>query len=544
MVTPTQVREITIGDLPKPVKEHLESLRNRVEELKRIYKDLRFSGRPLWESILDIAVIKYTVDNGISQRTLAIFLGIHENSIYNVIKAIEKGEIAIYNKEKRITEKIFVREDDLKKLIDELIKKPSMTKVFTSIMDLDVVKEFISNPEKIQKTSKHSRFYTQSQIRDTLKALKDVVDYIKRNEDKLREIFKDIEIVENPDLWTDQHEKIVSYAIDSICLEKYSDQAKQRRCKSSYRKFLKRIKKFRNWFRGEIGKAITHVLPLDPNATLFLSDLRELKYIYDNANDDEAFRKAVIRVFDKHNIDVDEDERKRRLLSLAHMKLNEYKALFDIMLIHIWSGSREGYSSIKFKIERLKAEKRDIEPDYSIESDFVDTSLVGIKWNKAIIQESKITGFEIFEEKTKETWILNIPWIYWIIPEFESRIQEYYRYAKKNNIKSVIKTILNYHGINNIETIIQFERWYNRMINCVRYILNKPESLTPHKLRSSHIAILSELGLHLEYAILNLGFGVGWSDLATARAFYMRISKEYLQRMIEVVRENASRIKL
>jgi hypothetical protein len=251
-----------------------------------------------------------------------------------------------------------------------------------------------------------------------------------------------------------------------------------------------------------------------------------------------------MKIFSKHNIDVDEDERKRRLLSLAHMSINEYRALFDIVLLHIWSGAREGYSSIKFKVERLRAEKRDVNVDYNLDSEFIDTSLVGIKWNKAIISEGKVVGFEIFEEKTKETWILNIPWIYWIIPDYEDRMSEYYKYARRNNIKSVVKTILHYHGIRNIESVVQFEKWYNKMVEYIRYILNKPESLTPHKLRSSHVAILSELGLHLEYIVLNLGFGVGWSDINTARAFYMRVSKEFLQKMIDIVKENASKVKL
>jgi hypothetical protein len=117
-------------------------------------------------------------------------------------------------------------------------------------------------------------------------------------------------------------------------------------------------------------------------------------------------------------------------------------------------------------------------------------------------------------------------------------MRSYYEYAKKNNIRSVIKTILKYHGLE-YTTLNKFEQFYMRSVRKLRRILKKPESFTPHKVRSAHLSILAELGLHLEYAVLNIGFGVGWDDLATAQLFYLRISSEYLKKMIDIVRQNA-----
>jgi len=216
------------------------------------------------------------------------------------------------------------------------------------------------------------------------------------------------------------------------------------------------------------------------------------------------------------------------------------------VLLHIWSGAREGYASIRDKALRLKASGINVPEDVGrldLDDEFIDTSLIGIKWDKAIFKDSIIVGYKIYEEKTKKEWILNVPWIYWIEPDFERRLMRYYEYAKKHNIKSVVKTILLYHDLN-ITTVNKFERFYKSMTQRIRKILNKPNEFTPHKIRSAHLSILAELGLHLEYSILNIGFGVGWDDIATAQMFYLRISSEYLNKMIDIVKENALKNRL
>jgi len=502
------VTQIVIYDLPKTIVSILENLKNRSEELKKRYGDLRKSGRPLYESVDEVASIYYAISKGISGKILAEYIGIHENSIYNLIKAIESGSVAIYNSSKNMIEKISITKDMLEKKANEILRETKISREIKHIMDSQIVQEFIKSPIKIQKSSKHSKFYTDEQVKQTLYVLKKVSDYIKSNQEFIFQRFNK-KISNNPDDWTDEDELIISFVIDSICETNHNPDL----CKQTYRKLLHRIQKFRGWFKGEIGSVRRSIKSLDPNATLFLRDLRKLKEIYENTDD------------------------------------NDYKAYYDIMLLHIWSGSREGYASIRDKYLRLKASgvKLDIDEDVGkldLDHEFVDTSLIGIKWDKAITQDNRIIGFRIYEEKTKKEWILNVPWIYWIEPSYQDRLMRYYEYAKKNNIKSVVKTILLYHGLDRITTVNKFERFYKSMTQRIRKILNKPNEFTPHKIRSAHLSILAELGLHLEYAILNIGFGVGWDDIATAQLFYLRISSEYLNKMMDIVKENALKNRL
>jgi len=507
MVSPV-VSQIVIFDLPKPILNILENLKNRSEELKKKYKDLRYAGRPLYESIDEVASIYYALSKGIVAKTLAEYLGIHENSIYNLIKAIESGAVAIYNSQKNMIEKISITKDMLEKKANEILRETKITREIKHIMDSQIVQEFIRSPIKIQKSSKHSKFYTDQQVKETLYVLKKISDYIKSNQEFIMNRFNK-KISNNPDDWTDEDEIVISFVIDSICETNSNPDL----CKQTYRKLIHRIPKFRGWFKGEIGSVRRSIKALDPNATLFIRDLKRLKEIYENTNDEE------------------------------------FKAYYDIVLLHIWSGSREGYASIRDKYLRLKASgvKLDIPEDVGrldLDDPFVDTSLIGIKWDKAIFKDGSIIGFKIYEEKTKKEWILNIPWIFWIEPDFERRLMRYYEYAKKHNIRSVVKTILLYHGLDKITTVNKFERFYKSMTSKIRKLLNKPEEFTPHKIRSAHLSILAELGLHLEYSILNIGFGVGWDDIATAQMFYLRISSEYLSKMIDIVKENAMKNRL
>jgi len=501
------VSQIVIYDLPKPIISILETLKNRSEELKKKYKDLRYAGRPLYESIDEVASIYYALQRGIVAKTLAEYIGIHENSIYNLVKAIESGSVAIYNSSKNMIEKISITKDQLEKRANELLRETKITREIKHIMDSQVVQEFIKSPIKIQKSSKHSKFYTNEQVKQTLYVLKKISDYIKSNQEFILQRFNK-RLSNNPDDWSDEDEIIISFVIDSICETNSNPDL----CKQNYRKLLHRIPRFRNWFKGEIGSVRRSIKSLDPNATLFIKDLKRLKEIYENTDD------------------------------------NQFKAYYDIVLLHIWSGSREGYASVRDKALRLKASGINVPEDVGkldLDDPFVDTSLIGIKWDKAIKDENgRIIGFKIYEEKTKKEWILNVPWIFWIEPDYEKRIMRYYEYAKRNGIKSVVKTILMYHGLDKITTVNKFERFYKSMTSKIRKILNKPEDFTPHKIRSAHLSILAELGLHLEYAILNIGFGVGWDDIATAQMFYLRISSEYLNKMMDIVRENALKNRL
>jgi len=175
---------------------------------------------------------------------------------------------------------------------------------------------------------------------------------------------------------------------------------------------------------------------------------------------------------------------------------------------------------------------------YDLDDDIVRTSLIGIKWEKAITREGRIVGFRIWEEKTQTEWILNIPWIDWIVPGYTDRLRKYYEYAREHGIRSVVKTICRANGIA-VDTVEAFRKWYSKSLKKLRKLLDLEYDIEPHMLRSAHISILAELGVHLEYAIENIGFGVGWEDLNTARVFYRRISEELLNEVIQRAQERA-----
>jgi integrase len=114
-------------------------------------------------------------------------------------------------------------------------------------------------------------------------------------------------------------------------------------------------------------------------------------------------------------------------------------------------------------------------------------------------------------------------------------------FAEKNNIKSVVKSILHFHGIK-INSLEAFEKWYQNKVRALSNILDLDYKLNPHRLRASHISILAEFGVHLEYIVLDLGFGVGWEDLNTARIFYLRISEELKSRVLREAEARAKEI--
>jgi len=74
-------------------------------------------------------------------------------------------------------------------------------------------------------------------------------------------------------------------------------------------------------------------------------------------------------------------------------------------------------------------------------------------------------------------------------------------------------------------------------------LLELPFELKPHDLRRSHISILAELGVPMEYAISgHMDFGVGWEDAKTALVFYLRFSKYTKQLLMQKIEETKKKI--
>jgi Phage integrase family. len=266
---------------------------------------------------------------------------------------------------------------------------------------------------------------------------------------------------------------------------------------------FRRLKPFYNWFEGEIGAVKRRVKPIPE--TLWYNDYLKLK---------------------------------EYLLSTGK---GEDKALWGIMGLHINLGSREGYESINYELERLESKGIKVDKKLSeidLDEDIVNTSLIGLKWSNITVKDNRITSIEIYESKTEKTWLcLGI----WLDKDLEQYLLKVREYALKNNIKSVVKSILLYENVksNGKWSVMSFESWYMRKVKkVIKDVLGI--EMTPHRLRSAHVSILAEFGVPLELICENTGFGVGWEDLSTAIQFYLRFSRqkveEYFRRIEQIVK--------
>ena len=92
-------------------------------------------------------------------------------------------------------------------------------------------------------------------------------------------------------------------------------------------------------------------------------------------------------------------------------------------------------------------------------------------------------------------------------------------------------------------TVAQFKRWYYRLMEKIKEVLNYPVDLEPHDMRRSHISILAELGVPMEVSCGGLmDFGVGWEDLKTALTFYTRFSRYAKAKIIEMMNARKAEI--
>jgi len=191
---------------------------------------------------------------------------------------------------------------------------------------------------------------------------------------------------------------------------------------------------------------------------------------------------------------------------------------FLVIWLHITTGAREGYT--------LYPENADLD-DPNVKS-----SLVGLKWEKL----SKVGDtyiIEIYESKTEKIWHADLTWL------DREPLEVLLKYAKPSG--SIIK------AITGCKTVGEFEKWYSSLCRKVSKLLGLSYKLSPHDMRRSHISILAELGVPMEYALSgHMDLGVGWEDARTALVFYLRfskLSKELLKaRMDEVKKVIESRI--
>jgi len=479
-----------IENLPSVVLDTLRLLQSRKYHMDKAGT----RGRPVFESIDEVALTYYAIKNtDISKVARAINYEIP--ALWRVIKKIEEGKVSYWDtKESRIVT-LVVNPSELIQRAEELIR-PKGKRLIKAVTDSEVIQEFIANPERISKSK--IRMYTKRQVRDIVRKINDIAEAT----EKYRDVFEryGVEFSNNPDMWVlnRQYEKVLSDIIDRVCTERYSDQIKAKQCKADYKMSFRKVPKFRNWFEGEIGAVRQRVKPIPE--TLWFSDYVKLK---------------------KH------------LLSSGK---KEDRALWSIIALHITLGCREGYGSLREELYRLETKGINVNKslnEIDLDEDIVNSSLIGLKFSNVLVKDNKIRGIDIYESKTERTWsLLDL----WLDDDLEKYLLEVREFAMKNNIKSVVKAILMYEGLNGKWTVARFARWYNNRVRKItKDVLGK--ELNPHRLRSAHVSILAEFGVPLELVCSNSGFGVGWEDLSTAMVFYLRFSRQKIDEYLTRIRE-------
>jgi integrase len=189
-----------------------------------------------------------------------------------------------------------------------------------------------------------------------------------------------------------------------------------------------------------------------------------------------------------------------------------------VIWLHIVTGAREGYKS-----EDVKSKKVDV--------DEVKTSLIGLRWEN-IEFVGNVPVLKIYENKTKTWWRCDLTWL-------DSEVSEYFikKYYKPSG--SIIKTLLGKDSL----TVLEFVKWYFKLMRKISKLLNLHFELHPHDMRRSHISILAELGVPMEISCGGLmDFGVGWEDLKTALTFYTRFSRYAKAKIFEIMNTRKAEI--
>ena len=485
--------------IPKPLSQIVFSLRDRVLAIKKVYGSLSKYGYPIFQNEIEIYALAYLVrEYGLSASELAKETGIDRSTFYRLIKRIEEGKpITIYDFQNGEYKKIVVDYAKAKEVIEELIS-PRAKKWIKNPTESECIQSFIKKPMKIQRSGKHGLMYNRHEILKTVSYFRKLIQYINSHRKEIREKYG-VEVPSNPDLWSPELEDIIYQIINDLSQKLYSDPQKQQYHKRLFMQMIKRIPKFREWFKGRIGAVKNVVVP--KSATLYY-------------------------------------EHYLRLKKLALQGNNELKAFWLIAGLHIETGAREGWGSLEKKQKKIWS--------IDLDSEEVNTSLIGIKWEHVIWgSNGELLGFRIWEEKTKKTWELRIPWL---DSSLHEELKKIYQWASEKGIKSVVKSILLYYGVNNRHTwtINSFKNWYTKWCRKLKELLGLPWDMTPHRLRSAHISILAELRIPMELALQNIGFGVGWEDINTAMMFYLRFSKnlinDYLASAEDIKRKISEKI--
>jgi hypothetical protein len=138
-----------IEELPSVVRDTLRTLSARKYSLDRS----NVKGRPIFESIDEIAVVYYAVKNCDISK-IARIINYEIPALWRVVKKIEEEHKISYwdTKESKIVT-VTISPEELLDRVNELIR-PRGKRIIAAVTDSAIVQEFVRNPERISKTGK------------------------------------------------------------------------------------------------------------------------------------------------------------------------------------------------------------------------------------------------------------------------------------------------------------------------------------------------------------------------------------------------------
>lgn len=189
-------------------------------------------------------------------------------------------------------------------------------------------------------------------------------------------------------------------------------------------------------------------------------------------------------------------------------------AEFLVVWLHITTGAREGYTLYL--------------PTVKLDSPTVKASLVGLRWEN-LSKMGDYNIIRIYEPKTVTEWSCNLAWL-------DSEVMNYFLSKYMKSEGNIMATLTG------LKTVGDFKTWYAKTCRKIAELLGYPD-LTPHDMRRSHISILAELGVPMEYALSGMtDLGVGWEDAKTALVFYLRFSEYTRELVYEKIEMNKAKI--
>ena len=227
----------SVNDLPKPVREVLYNLRDRIRELNKTYGSLSNWGRPFIYNELEGAVIIWANEvGGIGLNQLAYWLGVDKTSLYRIYKRVEReGRLAIYDKERNIVRSVAMSIQDAVDMVDKKLLEITAKHRIVDPMQSSVIKEYWEKPIRKRAIQKgHSELLSEKDKMRTIRIVKRIMEFIADN-------YADIPT--NPDFW--EEDRILQVLNDMV--EKGVITKNQKRI---FMIRLRQIPKFSTWFKG------------------------------------------------------------------------------------------------------------------------------------------------------------------------------------------------------------------------------------------------------------------------------------------------------